>query len=87
MSQEERTPDAPKTHQEQIADVVSRLKQMEHYSRSNIEALSQDWLLLDDTLKEKAFAALMDKLMSAQNKFQDVVLEALDVMESAAEPT
>lgn len=64
-----------KTLAEKLHDVISPLKEMEHYSRSNIEKLSQLWLTLDDELKQKAFAAKMSDLLGCQNAFQDKVVE------------
>lgn len=58
-----------------MREVNSQLKEMEHYSRHNIEKLSASWLLLDEELKEKAFADRVNDLLSTQNTFQDRVTE------------
>lgn len=66
---------------EKLHDVISPLKEMEHYSRSNIEKLSQLWLTLDDELKQQEFAAKMSDLLATQNAFQDKVVELSSAME------
>ena len=64
-----------KTPVEKMREVNSKLKEMEHYSRNNIEKLSASWLLLDEELKEKGFAERVNDLLSTQNTFQDRVTE------------
>lgn len=64
-----------KTLVEKLRDLISPLKEMEHYSRSNIEKLSELWLLLDDGLKQKELAKKMSDLLACQNTFQDKVVE------------
>lgn len=66
-------PTPEKTPAEKLRDVVSQLKEMEHYSRSNIEKLSASWLYLEEDLKQKDFAAGMSDLLATQNAFQDRV--------------
>ena len=68
-------PAPEKTLIEQLHDVASPLKEMEHYSRTNIEKLSELWLLLEDKLKQKELAAKMSDLLGYQNTFQEKVLE------------
>jgi hypothetical protein len=62
-----------KTPDEKLKDVVSELKEMEHYSRSNIEKLTEHWMFLEDVLKHKEFARRWGDLMNAQNAFEDQV--------------
>ena len=64
-------PTPEKTPAEKLRDVASQLKEMEHYSRSNIDKLFASWLLLDEELKQKDFAAGMSDLLASQNAFQD----------------
>jgi hypothetical protein len=58
---------------EKLKDVVSELKEMEHYSRSNIEKLTGHWMFLEDEIKHKEFANRWGDLMNAQNAFEDQV--------------
>jgi hypothetical protein len=58
---------------EKSAAVLSELKEMEFYSRANIETLAQLTLTIDDELKEKEFSDPLGALYSAQNGFQTQV--------------
>lgn len=60
-----------KTTLETSRDVISQLKEMQHYSISNIEKLSSFYLLLDDELKQKEFAKRVEKLLNHQGAFED----------------
>jgi hypothetical protein len=60
-----------KTALEKSRDIISQLKDMQHYSKSNIEKLSEFWLLLDDELKQKEFADRVDKLLTHQSTFHE----------------
>ncbi len=64
---------AEKTPLEKSRDIISQLKEMRHYSESNIEKLTEFWLLLDEELKQKAFAKSIESLMSQQNAFHDAI--------------
>ncbi|HEX8077762.1 MAG TPA: hypothetical protein VF511_08100 [Chthoniobacterales bacterium] len=58
---------------EKSAAVLSKLKEMEFYSRANIETLAQLTMTIDDELKQKEFSDPVGALYSAQNEFQTQV--------------
>jgi hypothetical protein len=58
---------------EKSAAVLSKLKEMEFYSRANIETLAELTLTIDDELKQKEFSDPVGALYSAQNGFQTQV--------------
>ncbi len=66
-----------KTPLEKSRDVISQLKEMRHYSQSNIEKLSEIWLMLDDELKQKDIAKRVEALMSKQTAFQETIDELI----------
>jgi hypothetical protein len=66
-----------KTPLERSRDVISQLKEMRHYSQSNIEKLSEIWLLLDDELKQKDIAKRVEALVSKQTAFQEAIDELI----------
>ncbi len=68
---------AEKTPLEKSRDVISQLKEMRHYSQSNIEKLSEIWLMLDDELKQKDIAKRVEALMSKQTAFQETIDELI----------
>ncbi len=71
-----------KTPAEKLRDAASLIKEMEHYSRSNIEKLSAAWLMADEELKQKDLAAKLSDLLATQNKFQDQVAAVVTDIES-----
>ncbi|MDQ6860309.1 MAG: hypothetical protein M3032_04030 [Verrucomicrobiota bacterium] len=55
---------------EKSVAVLSKLKEMEHYSRANIETLAGLMLTIDDELKQKEFAEGIGDIYAAQDGFQ-----------------
>ena len=67
-----------KTPLEKLKNVVSQLKEMEHYARNNMETLSQIWLLLDDEFKKrKTLAAGANDLLKTQGAMQEKLTAAI----------
>ncbi|MEQ8427626.1 MAG: hypothetical protein RLT87_00760 [Gammaproteobacteria bacterium] len=60
-----------KSDLEKSRDIISQLKEMLHYSKTNIEKLGEFWFLLDGELKQKENANKLDKLITQQNNFHD----------------
>ncbi len=46
---------------------------MRHYSKANIEKLSEFWLLLDGEMKQKEIANKIEVLLSHQNAFHESI--------------
>lgn len=65
-----------KSDLEKSRDIISQLKEMHHYSKTNIEKLGEFWLLLDDELKQKENAKKVESLLIHQNSFHEA-LESL----------
>ena len=66
-----------KTPLEKSQDIIAQLKEMQHYSRTNIEKLSAFWLQLDDELKQKEIAARVEGLLQHQNTFHEALESTL----------
>lgn len=81
MAEEEKTEKSGKTPAEKLQDVVSQLKEMEHYSKSNVEKLTEFWLLFEDEIKDKDLAGKMDDLLACQNKFHELVQSVIEACE------
>lgn len=64
-------------------DIISQLKEMQHYSQSNIERLSAIWLHISDDLKQEDFTAKASELLTVQNAFQDQVTAFISDYEMA----
>ena len=60
-----------KTGIEKSRDIISQLKEMRHYSKANIEKLTEFWLLLDGEMKQKEIAIKIEVLLSHQNAFHE----------------
>jgi DNA-binding transcriptional regulator YbjK len=71
-----------KTNLEKSRVIISQLKEMEHYSKTNIEKLTKFWLQVDDELKQKKMAKILEELISQQNAFHDSLASAVSDYES-----
>jgi len=61
-----------KTKDDYITDVLSQLKEIRHYAKSNTETLSAQWLAFDSgEFKDKELAERIDRLLNAQGKLHD----------------
>ena len=66
-------PSEEKSVLEKSKEIIAQIKEMEHYSKSNIEKLSEFWLVLDDELKQKEFAGRMEAILSHQNAYHEEI--------------
>jgi hypothetical protein len=62
-----------KTPLEKSRDIITQFKEMLHYSKTNIEKLTSNWLQLDDELKQKAIAKQVESLIAQENTFHDAL--------------
>ncbi len=58
--------------------VLAKLKEMEFYSRANLEQLAALGLTVEDELKQKELVAPLSDVMSAQNAFQTKLTALLE---------
>jgi hypothetical protein len=71
-----------KTPSEKLKIVVSQLKEMEHYARSNLEKLSEIWLLLEEDFKKnKKLAARANDLLTAEGAVEDLLKAVIQEFE------
>lgn len=61
--------------------VLSKLKEMEHYSRANIETLAGVMLTIDDELKQKEFVDAIGDIYAAQDGFQTKISALIEQYE------
>jgi hypothetical protein len=64
-------------HEKSLA-VLSKLKELEFHSRSNIEKLAELSLTIEEELKQKAFAESIGAVYAAQDKFQSKILKLIE---------
>jgi hypothetical protein len=63
--------ESPKTHLDHVADTLSQLKEMRHYSKNNVELLTTQWLKFDGDLSELGRADQIEDLMVRQGELHD----------------
>jgi hypothetical protein len=62
--------------------VLSKLKELEFHSRSNIEKLAELSLTVEEELKQKAFAEDIGAVYAAQDVFQSKILKLIEAYEA-----
>ncbi len=74
-----------------LADSLSQLKEMRHYSKTNVEHLTSMWMLFDGELSGLKKIDKIDDLMSRQSQLHDaieaVVADLEDVLQGIKEET
>jgi hypothetical protein len=79
----EKTPHPPGSAQlEKSLVVLSKLKELEFHSRSNIEKLAELSLTIEEELKQKAFADGIGAVYAAQDAFQSKILKFIEDYEA-----
>jgi hypothetical protein len=79
----ERTAHPPDSTQlEKSVAVLSKLKELEFHSRSNIEKLAELSLTIEEELKQKAFAEGIGAVYAAQDAFQSKILKLIEDYEA-----
>lgn len=63
----------PKTPHDHVADTLSQLKEMRHYSKNNVELLTTQWLMFDGELSSLKQAGKIEQLMMKQSEFYDAL--------------
>jgi acyl CoA:acetate/3-ketoacid CoA transferase alpha subunit len=80
----------PKTPADHIGDTLAQLKEMRHYSKNNVEALTASWLLYDGELSKLKQADRIANLMDRQNALHDAlettIVELEEVLEKMQPP-
>lgn len=71
-----------KTPADKLKDVVSKLKEMEHHSRGNMESLSEIWLLLEEEFKKKKqLAERANDLLKAGGALEELLKKVIEEFE------
>jgi hypothetical protein len=79
----------PKTPLDHVADTLSQLKEMRHYSKNNVELLTTQWLMFDGELSKLKQAAKIENLMMRQSEFHDAletVIAELEEVKNELQP-
>jgi hypothetical protein len=70
-----------KTPLDAMQDTLSRLKEMEHYSKTNIEKLAALWLEVSEHKQQKQYEKMVDEVLKRQNQFQESITSLIEVYE------
>lgn len=73
-----------KTPFEHINDVLAQLKEMRHYAKNNVEALTAQWLLFDGELKKLKQSGPIETLMTRQSELHDALNDEIAALEELA---
>lgn len=73
-----------KTPFEHVNDVLAQLKEMRHYAKNNVEALTAQWLLFDGELKKLKQAGPIETLMTRQSELHDALNDEIATLEELA---
>ncbi len=73
-----------KTALEALQDTLSRLKEMEHYSQTNIEKLAALWLEVSEDKEQKQYEKIVDEVLKRQNQFQESISALIEAYEKDA---
>ena len=73
-----------KTPLEALQDTLSRLKEMEHFSQTNIEKLAALWLEVSENKDQKQYEKMVDEALKRQNQFQESIAHLIEAYETEA---
>jgi hypothetical protein len=76
--------DNPKTDLDHVHDTLTQLKEMRHYSKNNVEALTAAWLLFDGELSKLGQTSKIDDLMTRQGELHDALESVIADFEELA---
>ena len=69
-----------------LQDTLSRLKEMEHYSQTNIQKLAALWLEVSENKDQKQYEKMVDEALKRQNQFQESIVQLIQSYENEAAP-
>ena len=67
-----------------LQDTLSRLKEMEHYSQTNIQKLAALWLEVSENKDQKQYEKMVDEALKRQNQFQESIVHLIESYENEA---
>jgi len=74
-----------KTDADHVQDTLTQLKEMRHYSKNNVEALSSAWMLFEGELsglkRTEQIGELMDRQGQLHDALEGMIADLEDVLE------
>ena len=74
----------PRSPLDALQDTLSKLKEMQHYSQTNIEKLAALWLEVSENKQQKQYEKMVDEALKRQNQFQESIAQLIEAYESEA---
>ena len=74
----------PKTPLDHVNTALLQLKEMRHYSKTNVEHLTTQWLLFDGELKKLGQSAPFEALVEKQGSVHDALEAVIADLEALA---
>jgi len=81
--QEESREPVKKTPADHLTDTLAQLKEMRHYSKTNVEHLTAIWMLFDSELSKLKRTDKIEDLMNRQSQLHDALESAIADLEDA----
>jgi RNAse (barnase) inhibitor barstar len=78
---QEATKETEKTTLDHLNDTVTQLKEMRHYSKTNVEHLSAAWILFDGELSKLKLTGKIEDLMNRQGQLHDALEATITALE------
>jgi hypothetical protein len=73
VTQEESREPVKKTPADHLTDTLAQLKEMRHYSKTNVEHLTAIWMLFDGELSKLKHTEKIEDLMNRQGQLHDAL--------------
>jgi hypothetical protein len=83
MAQADRREAPAKTSAGLVTDALAQLKEMRHYSKSNVEHLTSIWMLFDGELSGLGRTDRIEELMNRQGQLHDALEAVISELEEA----
>ena len=71
-----------KTPADHVTDTLAQLKEMRHYSKTNVEHLTATWMLFDGELSKLKRTDKIEDLMNRQGQLHDAIEAAITDLEA-----
>jgi hypothetical protein len=83
VTQEESREPVKKTPADHVTDTLAQLKEMRHYSKTNVEHLTAVWLLFDGELSKLKRVDKIEDLMNRQSQLHEALEAVITDLEEA----
>ena len=83
VTQEESREPVKKTPADHLNDTLAQLKEMRHYSKTNVEHLTAIWMLFDGELSKLKRTDKIEDLMNRQGQLHDALESVIADLEDS----